>query len=291
MRKMAEYIAESAIKTKLVEIERPMWVNTMRSDQKTGKWKAIVRGTQYQGSFDAVVIAHNGKCANRLASPMGVPLIYKTLTRLKLSANWVLMVAFNQSLGAPMEGAFIKNSDILSWAANNTAKLRINSGNNEIECWTLISTQKYGKANKVPQEAIPPEMAVRLTQEMLEEFAIKVLALNSRSELPSEIVYSKPQLWGAALPLNAPVDSSNGQNIECVWDSMGRVGIVGDWVAGGGSMEAAALSGIAMAECIAKEAQGQRQGSVGVNTSEGTIPGFANVKGEDIGVFPLSPSS
>ncbi|KAL9250384.1 hypothetical protein AKJ16_DCAP02834 [Drosera capensis] len=48
--------------------------------------------------------------------------------------------------------------------------------------------------------------------------------------------------WGAALPTNSP-------GIPCIFDSQGRAGICGDWLLGS-SLEAAAISGIAMADHV-----------------------------------------
>lgn len=68
--------------------------------QLSGNGKAL-------GVFDAVVIAHNGKCANRLAAPAGAPAVARQLMRLRLSAVWALMVAFDGPVPAPggFEGA------------------------------------------------------------------------------------------------------------------------------------------------------------------------------------------
>ena len=297
-----------------------MWISSARAMQRKGGWK--VGG----GEYDAVVIAHNGKCANRLAAPMGVPAVTAALRRLKLSAIWVLMVAFKGKVPVPavavvegdgkgrqqqqqqmmmmMEGAFIQNSEILSWVGNNTAKLRsggvvdVESEDDVVEAWTLMSTAKYGKMNKVPQEAIPSDVADKITNDMLSEFqralcaaaaAAAVAAGNGNTEaqkdkrvLLPEQVYTKAQLWGAALPLN-----SLRSGMECIWDSRGRVGVVGDWVGGGGgSMESAAVSGIALAECIAAESRGLGRGDVGLMSDDGGAM-FEKVQGgEDIGVFP-----
>lgn len=86
---------------------------------------------------------------------MGVPAMYGQLRRLKLSANWVLMVAFAQPVAAPsqLEGAVVQGCEVLSWAANNSGKLRLGG---PAECWTLISSQAYGKQNKVPQVRSAP---------------------------------------------------------------------------------------------------------------------------------------
>ncbi|KAL4542059.1 hypothetical protein Ndes2526B_g06546 [Nannochloris sp. 'desiccata'] len=289
MRQLAEFLASTAENSKLVDVRRPLWVNTIRflnSSSSGGGfgWKVLARGVD-QGVYDAAVIAHNGKCANRLSAPMGVPAVHAALRKLKLSANWVLMVAFESGKSIPvplnkegkkMEGAFIRNSEVLSWAGNNTAKLKLVEdslcpSSLPIECWTLISTQKFGKLKKVPQEAVPQDVAARITKEMLEEFT-RALGLSSLEDLPP-VVYSKAQLWGAALPINTP-------NVGCIWDTAGRVGVAGDWVHGGGSMESAALSGIAMAECIASEAKGAIGKNLGLNEA------FERVKGEEIGVFP-----
>jgi hypothetical protein len=48
-------------------------------------------------------------------------------------------------------GAFIQGSSVLSWAGNNTAKLGLvhPAPYDNMQCWTLISTNSYGQANKV----------------------------------------------------------------------------------------------------------------------------------------------
>ena len=42
----------------------------------------------------------------------------------------------------------MRGSEVLAWAGNNSAKLGLAGGP---QCWTLFSTQQYGRANKVPQ--------------------------------------------------------------------------------------------------------------------------------------------
>lgn len=93
---------------------------------------------------------------------MGVPAVHAQLKRLRLSANWVLMMAFASPVPVPggMEGAFVEGSDVLSWAANNSAKLVLPPGP---QCWTLVSTQAYGKANKVPQVRLRRRQGGRTT--------------------------------------------------------------------------------------------------------------------------------
>lgn len=131
-------------------MRRPQWVSEARFTPDG--WRLAGCGRD-QGVYDAVVIAHNGKCANRLAAPMGVPAVAAQLRRLRLAATWVLMAAFRSPVAVPggMEGAFIQGCQVLAWAGNNTAKLGPGGGRDGVECWTLISTQGYGGTNKVPQ--------------------------------------------------------------------------------------------------------------------------------------------
>ncbi|KAL4432882.1 hypothetical protein ABPG77_008208 [Micractinium sp. CCAP 211/92] len=258
----------------LVEVRRPQWVSDARYTRHEGGegWRLEGRGRD-QGIFDVVVIAHNGKCANRLAAPMGAPAVHSQLKRLKLSANWALLVAFASPVPVPggMEGAFVRGSDVLAWAGNNSAKLGLAGGP---QCWTLFSTQEYGRANKVPQENVPPEVAARVTAEMLAAFE-RSLGLVQGSLPP--VVYSRTQLWGAALPINSP-------RVGCIFDPAARAGVCGDWVLEGGSMQAAALSGAAMAERI-DASRGRRPTDL-ADLAIGLTTPLKAAGGEEIGQFP-----
>jgi len=295
MRQLATDMSTELLSSGLVEIRRPQWVSNIYHDGKNNGWRVEGKGRRKEGLFDAVVIAHNGKCANRLTSPMGVPDVHRQLKRLKLSANWVVMVTFERPVFPsdyhdnrelpPFEGAHVYDSnEVLLWAGNNTKKLGMHSGNSssntssnntsssEIECWTLISTNKYGKLNKVPQEAVPAAKSEQVIQDLLTAFQQSLSSQDHPYPLPP-VVFSRAQLWGAALPLNSPY-------VPCIWDGRGRVGICGDWVAGRGSVESAVLSGIAVAEEICK-----CRGLTGrdmVSSSVGLDAEFHKIDGEDI---------
>lgn len=188
MRSLAEWLA-GRLEAGGVEISRPCWVSSMNADESVG-WRLGARSRRFSlddNVYDFVVIAHNGKCANQLLRPAGVPAVAKQMRALQLSAVWVVMAAFQgalQPLG-DWEGAFVNGMDALAWAGNNTKKLSHVSGDSaakcsqllvenigeqvslasalpqasqqSMECWTLISTAKYGVQNKVPQERVPPE--------------------------------------------------------------------------------------------------------------------------------------
>ncbi|KAI8462978.1 MAG: hypothetical protein J3K34DRAFT_527354 [Monoraphidium minutum] len=277
MAALAEHLASPGGKAeRLMEVRRPMWV--ARASAAPAGWQ-LTGNNKSQGVYDAVVIAHNGKCANRLAAPTGAPLVARQLMRLKLSALWALMVAFPEPLPAPFEGAFIAGSPVLSWAANNTAKLGLeHPGHPGLQCWTLLSTGAYGRANKVPQEAVPQAVAERVRDEMLAALG-KALG----AQLPQPLAY-RCQLWGAALPTNALA-------APCILDPAARFGVCGDWLAPPGgaaaaaaSLQAAALSGLALAERLAalRGAAGAERDALAVGLHEP----FAPVANPDIGGFP-----
>lgn len=101
-------------------------------------------------------------------------------------------------------------------------------------------------------------------------------ALGVPADSLPEIAFCRCQLWGAALPLNSP-------KVECVFDASTRVGVCGDWLHGG-SMQAAATSGIALARQIAglrgRDPTHVEDLNMGLNAS------FVPLSATDIGEFP-----
>ncbi|KAJ9527524.1 hypothetical protein QJQ45_025751 [Haematococcus lacustris] len=243
MRGIAQHMAQQLTRRRpdLVEVRRPVWVSSMRPLPSAGGWQLQGEGRP-QGIFDFVVVAHNGKCANRLVGPAGAPRVARQLMSLRLNAVWVLLVAFRQPLDPGFEGAFIQGCPLLSWAASNTRKLELRHTPPGLDCWTLVSTAQYGARNKVPQEAVPEDVQDKVSSELLAALARHLGHPGSPAALP-EVVYSRCQLWGAALPLNSP-------GVECIVDPWSRTGCCGDWLLGS-SMQDAAVSGIAMARRIA----------------------------------------
>lgn len=270
MRPLAESILSEV---SMVDVKRPCWVSTL--EPFNGMWHVKENGKPC-GQFDAIIIAHNGKCANRLLAASGLPLIARQMKRLELSSIWALMVAFEEPLPMPadlahLEGAFIEGVDSVSWIANNTKKL-FGSASNGPDCWTIFSTATFAKQNKVPQESIPNVTAEKVKKAMLHGVE-DALGLSRDCLKPS---YSRLQLWGAALPTNTP-------GIPCIFDAQGRAGICGDWLLGS-SLEVAALSGMALANHIADYFQSG--GLCPDDFSIGLQNEFQPLKGHDIGQFP-----
>ncbi|GJR65425.1 putative FAD/NAD(P)-binding oxidoreductase family protein [Tanacetum coccineum] len=270
-------LADSLLsQSSMVEVVRPCWISSL--EPYNGMWHLSENG-KHRGQFDAIVIAHNGKCANRLLSSSGLPLIAKQMKRLELSSIWALLAAFEDPLplpaaaaAVPFEGAFVKGIESVSWMGNNTQKL-FNSQKTGPHCWTFFSTASFGKRNKVPQENIPSVTAEKVKELMLSGVENALGLPTSSLQTP---IYSRVQLWGAALPTNTP-------GIPCIFDPLGRAGICGDWLLGS-SLEAAALSGIALGNHTADylRSGGTRPDEFAV----GLHDDFKPLQGHDIGQFP-----
>ena len=264
-----------------VDVVRPKWVGAMTprggGSNAPTRWDLAsspgARGERL-GAFDFVAVAHNGKCAARLAStatfPDGASAAPKLANALQcafgirpthelrrqrkliLSSVWALMLAFDEPVALPngaaaMEGAHVVGSDVVAWCSNVTAKRRSAAGADDPapgsrggECWVVHSTPTYARDNKCPQEAVPANVAAKVKKEMLAAFEVAA-GLEPGTSSPAEL---RVQLWGAANPLTAA-------NVPAVFDSETNTGACGDWCGGGPPcVEAAAESAMALADAV-----------------------------------------
>ncbi|KAJ4832621.1 hypothetical protein Tsubulata_001349 [Turnera subulata] len=267
--------------TSMVNIERPCWISKL--EPFNGMWHLSENGKPC-GQFDVIVIAHNGKCANRLLASSGLPQIARQMKRLDLNSIWALLAAFEEPLPVPsgipaFEGAFVKGVDSVSWMGNNSTKL-LSSGSPH--SWTFFSTAAFGKRNKVPQENIPNATAERVKISMLE--GVETALGLPKDSLPRPF-YSRVQLWGAALPTNTP-------GIPCIFDPYGRAGICGDWLLGS-NLESAAISGMALSNHIADYLQsgGARPEEFAVGLDKEFLPLECHDIGQFAGVEPVGKAN
>ncbi|KAM4721513.1 renalase-like [Rhinophrynus dorsalis] len=257
----------------LLHLEGNKWVSSVHWDHLVKKWKV-----DDHGWFDYLVVAHNGKCADRLMANSGVPKIHNLLrvkfgpvlspktSVMQLCSLWVLLVAFSSKLGLDYVAAFVEHPDI-SWIGNNTAKY---STDNHLECWTIISTKTFGATHKVPQEHIPPSKEKEVIHLLLNGLA-EATGLERKNITPC---FTKVQLWGAANPLNVL------QGEGCAFQASHNVGICGDWLVSP-CIEGAAVSGLNLAEVISQHVKGERR-------DVGLLSHLAPLESEAIGAFPTN---
>ncbi|WAR03449.1 RNLS-like protein, partial [Mya arenaria] len=233
-----------------LNVKQGTWAGNVVWEGTAGKWNV-----DRHGMFDYLVIAHNGKCADKLMSNAGAAAVHKLTQvrfsdrlnpkdkRMHLCSIWALLVCFPKSLELKFEGAHVFDDEDISWLANNTAKLSNGHQSPQQECWTVFSTRQFGTKHKCSQENIPPGVEREVKSRLLEGVR-RVIGVTC---LP-EPIYTRVQLWGAAVPLNV---LQGGE--ECVFDGRCNVGICGDWLTSP-CIQGAAVSGLALAEKIHKHA-------------------------------------
>jgi len=265
-----------ALARKCSNVQNPVWISHVQWHPDLGQWEVDRRGM-----FDYLVIAHNGKCADRLMSQAGVPRIHDLLRvrftpkldtknqTMQLCSIWALMIKIKTRLGLPFEGLHVENDREVSWMGNNTAKYKQSHSG---ECWTILSTTEFATRHKVPQEHIPPDKEKQVTQLLTDAF----FRLAGRR---SDVVFTRVQLWGAANPLNVLETGGAG----FTFDAAHRVGIAGDWLLNP-CIEGAAISGIRMAEAIASHAAGKTTSDIGLDKKF-----RASSSADAFGAFPTNP--
>jgi len=273
---------------KNLTIHQDVWISKLKQnvDQQLPLW--MLSGKQIKkpfGPYSYAVVAHNGKCADRLIRTSNVKTqahsILKckfvasgsnnTVKYLELKSLFVVIVEINYDNDSMFTGCFIDNNNTLSWICNNTRKY--NRVQSSTQVWTLISTAKYASKNKCPQENIPEKVKRKVARDMCQSF-FSIL----QGYLRKDVVATKDgdnenynnnvhkqvekiellrkdrhvmhvQLWGAALPCNT---MNHGHFLN---DNKNQIGVIGDWFVKP-SIEGSILSGLALADALASDRSG-----------------------------------
>jgi len=302
-----------ALESNADAVRRPQWVGAMSpsrfdADGRASAWTLATNASERAkrlGEYDFVVIAHNGKCAHRLASTakgldgrgacdkvtnalrcsFGVKprADIERENKLLLSSVWSAMVAFDGAIDFGFEGAHVIDGEPLSWVSNISAK---RGGDFSDGCTRVVlqSTAEYARDNKVPQEAVPKEKSAEVVDTLV---AALERALGRRAgSLRGKVTSYKTQLWGAANPLNCA-------NTPCVLDLDANVAAIGDWCTDGPAcVESAVLSAHALARALDERygdgplseftvelnnARARWSLPKGVNSAQGGFPGATGV--------------
>jgi len=219
----------------LFQIEQDTWISPNNGVKFIGstnnpKWSVQTNGKKY-GSFDRVIIAHNGKCADRLMSKTPAKALHSTLRtnfsptvpagggkRMTLNSIYSLTVALGKDtsplsriLGDGVVAAFVRNEPSLKFLTCQTRKHGSSSAggrrgggggdDDDVEVWTILSSAQFGKKYKAPQENIPAETVLQVENLMLASLE-RSLSLKEGTIDRKLILDSRLQLWGAGVPLN-----------------------------------------------------------------------------------------
>ncbi|KAJ8608973.1 hypothetical protein CTAYLR_008966 [Chrysophaeum taylorii] len=126
--------------------------------------------------FDAVVIAHNGKCAERLGKRTSLgPLLRARFGRVdskRLSLNSVYSLLFEVPAGTVDVDVRYVEDEVLAFLSNNNLKLGWEA---RYHVFTALSTGDFARRNKHPQEALQgTETETRVVEEMLRVVRLKL---------------------------------------------------------------------------------------------------------------------
>ena len=242
-------------------IEQDVWISPSNGVKFIGSeeaplWSIQTNGKQF-GTFDRIVIAHNGKCADRLMSRTPAKALHSLLRtnfadyapswggkRMTLNSIYSLTFVIKRenspisgALGEKTYSAFLKNEPTLRFLSCQSRKYEDGSTNkqNDLECWTVLSSPKFAKKYKGPQENLPKERIEEVTDLMIKALE-RSLNLRPGAICDDEIMDSRLQLWGAAVPLNTWMNKKGEDDVSTVsemgflYDSQYGVGVCGDWL-------------------------------------------------------------
>ncbi|MDE2606129.1 MAG: FAD-dependent oxidoreductase [Burkholderiales bacterium] len=171
--------------------------------------------------FDAVVLALPAPQAQALAAPHSA-LLARRADAAAMHPCWALMLRYDLPPALPFEAAFV-NSGPLRWIARDSAK----PGRGGVETWLLHAESGWSSEHRDSDA---------------QAVAAELLAAFSAWGAPA------PAAWTAHRWLYAQTEA--GDASRHAWDPGLRLGLAGDWLAGG-RVEGAWLSGRALADSVA----------------------------------------
>jgi len=244
-------------------VEQDVWISPSQGVQRErdGAWTLKLPARHSSGRFDAVVIAHNGKCAERLTSKQPSHRVHALLRanfaaqlpkapragsgRMSLNSLYSLLFEVKAGLLPSFAGAFVDGEPSLRWLSNNAMKYGQLGENTHV--WTALSSASFGQKHKHPQEHLEGSPKEAEVTTLLLEAVERATGLGPGT-LKRHIVRSKLQLWGAAVPINR-------WSYDYVWDASYSIGIAGDWLSAdmrrASTIEGAWFSGTSLADHIA----------------------------------------
>jgi predicted NAD/FAD-dependent oxidoreductase len=255
-------------------IRQDVWVapsNGLRYMYQEKNWK-LVAASKDLGRYDRVIIAHNGKCADRIVSKTPcsqihsllrvnfAPSVSNTATRTTLNSIYSLTFAVRKGstfildrLGSNFMCATIEEHTDLSFITCQTNKLEQACQDHDV--FTIFSSAKFAKKYKAPQEFLPDDVVSEVSEKLL--VALANLFGSNKSIVPLD---ARLQLWGAAVPINTFVNRKG-----YLYDCQFGLGVCGDWLVDS-SIAGAWTSGQRLAEYILNE-KATTIGVIGLNGS------------------------
>ena len=230
-------------------------------------WSVRAQGRTL-GKHDHLIVAHNGKCADRLMSKTPAKDVHRLLRTnfndrvpanggQKMTLNSIYSLTFclkgpsllSQNLPESFVGGFVQEHPRLGLVTCQTNKYPSKTyseddqtNDDNLEVWTVLSTACFAKKNKAPQEFLPEDVVQNVTRLLVDSLQNDIIggevAVNGGDAvLRNQILDARVQLWGAAVPLNVwrgdtgPSASDPKQSSPgFVHDPRYQLGVCGDWL-------------------------------------------------------------
>jgi predicted NAD/FAD-dependent oxidoreductase len=230
------------LKNRSFDLQQDVWVapsSGVRYQPKTKQWKLQAKGDTL-GYYDQLIIAHNGKCADRIMSKTPSKDLHALLrvnfsptvpanggNKMTLNSIYSLTICLDKdsplskALKAPFIAGFVNSHPALRMITCQTRKYCSDESAAEHEVWTILSSAKFAKKYKGPQENLPKETIEEVSSLLLEAVEESILGTTQEG---LKVLEKRLQLWGAGVPLN--VWKGDG----FIYDADNKVGVVGDWL-------------------------------------------------------------
>eukprot|EP00529_Nitzschia_sp_RCC80_P014876 CAMPEP_0113444064 /NCGR_PEP_ID=MMETSP0014_2-20120614/2474_1 /TAXON_ID=2857 /ORGANISM="Nitzschia sp." /LENGTH=728 /DNA_ID=CAMNT_0000335065 /DNA_START=115 /DNA_END=2298 /DNA_ORIENTATION=+ /assembly_acc=CAM_ASM_000159 len=223
---------ESNLKTKTttfnsipIDVRQDVWVspsNGVKYMPETQQWRLFAKGKRLnpQHDYDHLIIAHNGKCADRLmgqtpskqvhrllrvnfndhvmpeAKKMTLNSIYSYTICLEspsllsealpqdFIAGFVTTTTASSSSSSPESGDSQKAHPRIALITNQCPgkySHNVKSGGKDVEVWTVFSTAPFAKEHKAPQEFLPEDVVSTVSDLLLDSLQSDIISPSSKS--------------------------------------------------------------------------------------------------------------
>lgn len=195
------------------------WILSVKSDE--------VPVAASAGPFDAVIVAIPAEQAAVLLKDHAV--LGPKVGAVHMQPCWALMLAFQNPLNLPYDGAWVEDSR-LAWIARDTSKPEHRAG----ERWVCHASAAWSAEHLEDEHE-------RAKEKLLKAF-------HEATGSPIQPIYAEAHRWRFS-QANQALPQSH------LWDAATRIGVCGDWFAAGlegaGRVENAFLSGLAISSEVA----------------------------------------
>ena len=176
------------------------------------------------GPFDAVLVAIPAEQAAVLLKDNAS--FAQTVSKIHMQPCWALMLAFQNPLNLPYDGAWVEDSR-LAWIARDTSKPEHRAG----ERWVCHASAAWSTEHLEDEH------------ERVKEKLVK--AFHEATGSPVQAIHAEAHRWRFSLA-DQPLTQSH------LWDAKEKIGVCGDWFSAGlegaGRVENAFLSGLALSK-------------------------------------------